>query len=299
MINQYEIKQVLGSGAFGSVRMCQDITTGINLAVKKQVKSRLRKEVGASSMSQLAKIRAGLHAVAPLRHKHVLRLHRVLDAAKLDSLYVILEYARYGQIMTWCGESLKYVPKVLNLGEYGGITLKATKRALMQAHSGLQYMHENCVSHGDVKPDNLLLDHNYNIKLCDFGSTRRHKCTSSDSKEHDTLSADGTYPFWSPEMADCSTDSPDSNPYEDDAWALAVSVYCMAFGDPPFYEPNPLQLFEKITKSQIVAPSRVVGHIEEDKQLNDLCSFLDAALSLELKQRVKLGDMKNHAFCRL
>ena len=137
----------------------------------------------------------------------------------------------------------------------------------------------------------------YNIKLRDFGSTRKHKRTHSEEKEHETLSADGTCPFWSPEMADCTTGSPDSNPYEDDAWALAVSVYCMGFGDPPFYEPNPLQLFEKITKTQvdilvslttltahthetaiytytsdnhyspqIVAPSRLVGNIaEEDK----------------------------------
>ena len=33
----------------------------------------------------------------------------------------------------------------------------------------IQHMHQNNVMHRDLKPENLLLDKNYNIKLCDFG----------------------------------------------------------------------------------------------------------------------------------
>ena len=43
------------------------------------------------------------------------------------------------------------------------------RRIAKQFLEGLMYLHDNGVVHSDLKPENLLLDEMYNIKICDFG----------------------------------------------------------------------------------------------------------------------------------
>lgn len=59
---------------------------------------------------------------------------------------------------------------------------------------GLEYLHYNCIVHGDLKPDNLLLTPTGRVKISDFGSARF-------CEENDTIfSTAGTPAFMSPEM---------------------------------------------------------------------------------------------------
>jgi len=44
----------------------------------------------------------------------------------------------------------------------------------------LKFLHEAKVIHRDIKPDNILLDKNFNVKLCDFGLARFYRKSSRD-----------------------------------------------------------------------------------------------------------------------
>ena len=51
------------------------------------------------------------------------------------------------------------------------------KRFFMQILHGVHYMHDNNVCHRDFKPENILLDQNFNVKLADFGYASTHAGT--------------------------------------------------------------------------------------------------------------------------
>lgn len=93
-------------------------------------------------------------------------------------------------------------------------------RACLQ---GIDYMHSMGMTHGDIKPDNLLLGADGRVRICDFGSAQQL------GAEDVMIRTVGTPAFFSPEMCD-------GRPYSArgaDAWALGVCLYIFVFGALP------------------------------------------------------------------
>ena len=86
---------------------------------------------------------------------------------------------------------------------------------------GIDYMHSMGMTHGDIKPDNLLLGADGQVRLCDLGSAQR--CGTDDMM----IRTVGTPAFFSPEMCD-------GRPYSAraaDVWALGICLYIFVFGE--------------------------------------------------------------------
>ena len=75
-----------------------------------------------------------------------------------------MEYAKNGDLF-------KYLSRKKRLGEH------ETCKYFVQAAKALQHIHKLGIIHRDVKPENLLLDHNKDLKLCDFGWCAEYDAT--------------------------------------------------------------------------------------------------------------------------
>lgn len=93
-----------------------------------------------------------------------------------------------------------------------------------QIISGVDYLHQLGIVHRDMKPENLLLDHNGQIKLVDFG-------LSNTFKDNETLTtACGSPCYAAPEMIS-------GDPYHGakvDIWSCGVILFAMVCGYLPF-----------------------------------------------------------------
>lgn len=88
-----------------------------------------------------------------LSHQNIIKLYDYF--IEEDKIYLILEYAENGNLFR--------VMKKQQLNE------QLIHKYFTQTVNALLYIHSQKLIHRDLKPENLLLDSNYNIKVCDFG----------------------------------------------------------------------------------------------------------------------------------
>ncbi|XP_059402976.1 serine/threonine-protein kinase SIK3 homolog [Carassius carassius] len=89
-----------------------------------------------------------------LRHPHIIRLYQVMETERL--IYLVTEYASGGEIFD-------------HLVAHGRMAEKDARRKFKQIVAAVYFCHCRNIVHRDLKAENLLLDHNLNIKIADFG----------------------------------------------------------------------------------------------------------------------------------
>ena len=100
-----------------------------------------------------------------LRHDHVLQLYEVLDDPKVNKLYLVLQYCKNGDLM----QMTKGNARTNSCNPLTDLQVWDVTRQIMK---GLKYLHDNDIVHGDIKPQNLLVDKDFVIKIADFGISK-------------------------------------------------------------------------------------------------------------------------------
>ncbi|KAF3193510.1 hypothetical protein TWF225_010248 [Orbilia oligospora] len=265
-INQYIIKQEIGRGSFGSVHLATD-QDGIDYAMKEFSKSRLRKQIKSNLMrhgphtiaprggrlnvpmhrrkgSDLATegeaanplflIRGEIAAMKKLNHENLVNLIEVLDDPDGDSIYMVLEMCAKGVIMrVGIGE---------NATPFAENDCRYWFRDLML---GIEYLHAQGIIHRDIKPDNLLLNHNNCLKIVDFGVS---EIFNKDAAMKTSKSA-GSPAFLPPEM--CTLGQTEYDGRAADIWSMGVCLYCFFYGRLPFDHDSIMELYESIREEEI------------------------------------------------
>ena len=182
---------------------------------------------------------------------------------------MILELAKYKEIMTWNTNTYDFVPnpfllsQKLNKKEQKFICQKYILKILKDCARGLHYLHEVVgIVHRDIKPQNILLCSNqqsaeypFTAKLCDFGVSEK---LEEPFEENDKMQKSaGTYHFFPPECCDSQIDCHSGK--QADMWALGVTLYCLIFNILPFWDAdnceNEFSILEIILKKQVEIPS--------------------------------------------
>ncbi|KAF8167798.1 hypothetical protein B0H34DRAFT_683077 [Crassisporium funariophilum] len=142
----------IGAGAFGSVYLALNLDSGSLMAVK---------EIKFQELSGLpnlyTQIKEELSVMEMLHHPNVVEYYGI--EVHRDKVYIFEEYCQGGSLAA--------------LLEHGRIEDEGiTQVYTMQMLEGLAYLHSRGIVHRDVKPDNVLLDHNGVIKFVDFGAAK-------------------------------------------------------------------------------------------------------------------------------
>ncbi|GAB1303152.1 Nik-related protein kinase [Apodemus speciosus] len=101
---------------------------------------------------------------------------------------------------------------------------------------GLAHLHAHQVIHRDIKGQNVLLTHDAEVKIVDFGVSAQVSRTNGRRN-----SFIGT-PYWmAPEVIHCDEDPRRSYDYRSDVWSVGITAIEMADGAPPLYKLQPLE----------------------------------------------------------
>jgi len=121
-----------------------------------------------------------------------------------------------------------------------------------------EYLHSMDIAYRDLKPENLLVDKDGHVRITDFGFAKVVK--------DKTYTLCGTPEYLAPEIIE----SKGHNKFVD-WWALGVLIFEMLAGYPPFYDDNPMGIYQKILDGYYEFPPYI-----EAKGWDLIKSFLTA-----------------------
>ena len=215
-IEDFTLLHQIGAGGFSSVFLCEHKATGRKYAVKRV------------DLSQLCDFNADnveheIRAQQSFDHRHVLKLVDFFGEGQL--VFLVLELCENGALF-------QYIAKC------GPPPMAELRRLFAQALEGVMYIHQQGYIVRDLKSENLLLDWQLNVKICDFGW-----CVGLDEVSGYRRSRAGTYYYMSPESLDSEFQDEKS-----DVWSMGVLLFELLAEKDPFPGTNYSEMKELIAK---------------------------------------------------
>lgn len=195
-----------------------------------------------------------------LHHSHIAELIDLF--ADESKFYLISEYCPKGDL---CDQ----------LSQNGRFSEQIVKKMAKQIISALNYLHQNKISHRDIKPDNLLIDSLCNIKLADFG------LSSFFSENGTVFKSCGSIQYASPECVN----SNEYNGKTTDVWSLGITLYLLLTGSLPWKGRDEASITQEILTAEI-RPPRFVSPM--------CCDFIMRMLDKNWSTRLTLDEALNH-----
>ncbi|HHP7233197.1 MAG TPA: CHASE2 domain-containing serine/threonine-protein kinase [Desulfobacterales bacterium] len=234
-VGRYEILEELGQGAMGTVYLGRDPKINREVAIKtlsftnvsddklEEVKERFLREAEAAGR---------------LSHPNIVTIFDVGE--EHDLAYMAMQLLKGRPLADYCQKgALMAVKKVL--------------KVVAEVAEALQYAHTHGVVHRDVKPENIILLDEGQIKVADFGIAR--VMSTSNTQTGVIL---GTPNYMSPEQVEGSHVDGRS-----DLFSLGVVMYELLSGEKPFHGDNMAHLMYNIANGSHVPLPQVAANVPE------------------------------------
>ena len=258
----YTKSEVIGRGSYGVVYRGVNNETKqlvaikiLNLDTEEEEVADVQKEIVL-----LQSLKAGdAHNVV---HYHGCFLHGT-------RLWVIMDYCQGGSIRT--------------LMKAGRIEEKYIAIIVREVLAALSFVHKSNIIHRDIKAANILVSNDGRIQLCDFGVAAQ--LAASHLKRNTFV---GT-PYWmAPEVI---SDGLSYN-FKADVWSLGITIYEIAYGNPPYADQEPMRAVFLIPRS---TPPKIDG-----AQFSPaMKEFVASCLCEKPEDRLSAAELQKHKFIKL
>ncbi|MCI2123911.1 MAG: Stk1 family PASTA domain-containing Ser/Thr kinase [Olsenella sp.] len=255
---RYQVLDKVGTGGMATVYRGMDQVLGRTVAIKTMLPQY------ATDPSFAARFKQEAQAAAALNSPYIVSVY---DWGKDgDTYYIIMEYLR--------GTDLKS-----GIRKHGALDCKKVAQIGSQIAQALSVAHNHDIIHRDIKPQNIMVQPDGNIKVMDFGIARAKN--SHLTTDNSVL---GTAHYVSPEQTQGKPLGPTT-----DLYSLGIVMYEAATGRVPFDGDNAVTVAMKQVTEQPVPPSQINPNV--DPQLE---AVILKCMQKDPKDRFQTADELYH-----
>ena len=230
----------IGQGGFSEIYESQWL--GVPVAVKVIFDPKITEELKEEFNNEIEKLFI-------LRHPYIIQLYGITDKDKSQKLAVITELAPKGSLFDYLHKN----PKTKN-----NLSLEFKNKISRQLICTMAYIHSRGFVHRDLKTQNILLDKNLDMKMCDFGLTKLKSELNSGSGQFA-----GTPCYMAPELFD--------RKYYDekvDVFAFGTVLWEIYSQKIPYINCDSAEIKQKVTKGEelycsTIIPKQIVSLIHK------------------------------------
>ena len=214
-----------------------------------------------------------------LNHPNITKILEMFEDE--EYILIIMEYINGGNLFSFVKKRRK-------------LTEKISKFLFKQIILGIKHIHSQNIVHRDVKLENILIDLNNNIKICDFGIGRI--LSSPEELLHDQC---GTPMYMAPEILTCSKEKGYKG-FPVDIWSAGIALYIMLSGTLPFNVKNENDSFidgNNKNKKKNMALKKVIINNEPKKieKISDNArDLLHGLLNKDPNKRLTCDEILKH-----
>jgi serine/threonine protein kinase len=225
----FELIKTLGTGTFARVWLVR-LTNAQKEDENKVFALKILRKVDVIRLKQVEHVRNERNVLAAVAG-HPFITTMVASFQDEDSLYMLLDYCPGGEVFSYLRRARRFNEPTSQF--------YAAEIVLI-----LEFLHEKeGVAYRDLKPENILIDSEGHLKLVDFGFAKR-------VENRETYTLCGTPEYLAPEVIRNT-----GHGTAVDWWAFGILVYEFLVGQPPFWDQNPMKIYEQIVEGRVRFPS--------------------------------------------
>jgi serine/threonine protein kinase len=229
---RYEYIKTLGEGGSGIVVLVRHAISLVLFACKVVSREFLNDHNLFDRFEQEVRL------LPSLIHLHIVHFEEVLFTP--DLIFLIMEFCSQGDLLT-------------HIANEGMFAVGRARIIFHQIAEAVKFIHGKNIAHRDLKPNNVLIDKQFNAKLADFGLC--HVSTAGK-----LLKTPCGSPLYAPPEI---LSSQDYDGKAADIWSLGILLYTMVTGTLPWSSENQIELFRQIRQADIDVPAHLSPTIQE------------------------------------